>query len=556
MRLVKMDDAVKQGGAAGGSDSTSGQESVTQSPATPPAVDDTVKLSLSSKERVKNGLVALSLANLCMINAWFPALYDADFGYFNKLRVNTSTLLALAAVELGIAFSVWWAMGIVRHHRSRGLRWIRNLGFAYLLLQALDFLRINLLSLPMDHLVGWMKAPAGILGAATVLGLAVWRRHNVIQVVGVALGLLSPLAFFVLSRIVLLLLGIEHLEQHVGEPALQPLRAIQPGQPRIVWIIFDGTDQRVTFDQHPADLRIPALDRLRRESLYATNAYAPADATLLSMPSLISGQRCAQADFKSASDLTLTLADTNRVVAWSQLPSVFDAARELGINSAVVGWYHPYDRVLSRSLSYCAWYSRPENEPVRAPTFFGSACRQIGSLFGKFYLRYRFIQTCKESMGDSLSVVTNSNYGLVMLHLAPPHRPGVYNRATGQFTIRPQSRVEGYFSNLVLANDWLAKLRAELEQSGQANRTWIIFSADHSWRASRMYDGKRDLRVPFLVKVPGINQGVTYAPEFSTVLTHDLILAILRGEIVGQPDLVSWLDTHRAVLSKPSEGVD
>jgi hypothetical protein len=71
-------------------------------------------------------------------------------------------------------------------------------------------------------------------------------------------------------------------------------------------------------------------------------------------------------------------------------------------------------------------------------------------------------------------------------------------------------------------------------------------STDHSWRDSRVYDGRRDLRVPFCIKSPRENKSITYPGAFNTVLTHDLILAILRREIDSSASAVSWLDAHKS----------
>ena len=106
------------------------------------------------------------------------------------------------------------------------------------------------------------------------------------------------------------------------------------------------------------------------------------------------------------------------------------------------------------------------------------------------------------------------------------------------------SKVTAYFDNLVLADRELGKLRRAMEASGQWDKTWIILSADHSWRESKLYDGVRDYRVPYLVKPPGATAGTNYANAFNTVLTHDLILAMLRREITNQQDMEEWLDQH------------
>jgi hypothetical protein len=169
------------------------------------------------------------------------------------------------------------------------------------------------------------------------------------------------------------------------------------------------------------------------------------------------------------------------------------------------------------------------------------------------HVRQLYAEMCRDSQRVALSVVTNSTYGLTLLHLPPPHTPGIYDPYKKQITIWPTvgglgggPRLPGYLNNLMLADRNLGELRRAMEQAGQWDKTWIIFSADHSWRLSRSYDGRRDLRVPFLVKPPGANESITYSPQFNTVLTHGLILAILRGEISHAQNVADWLDAHRS----------
>jgi hypothetical protein len=60
-----------------------------------------------------------------------------------------------------------------------------------------------------------------------------------------------------------------------------------------------------------------------------------------------------------------------------------------------------------------------------------------------------------------------------------------------------------------------------------------------------------DHRVPFIVKLAGRREPVTYSESFNTVVTHDLILALLRGEVSGSDSVVTWLNNHRAVADSP-----
>ena len=60
-----------------------------------------------------------------------------------------------------------------------------------------------------------------------------------------------------------------------------------------------------------------------------------------------------------------------------------------------------------------------------------------------------------------------------------------------------------------------------------------------------------DHRIPFVLKLAGQKQGVTYEPEFNTVLTHDLILALLNGELRDAREVAAWLDQHRSIGESP-----
>jgi hypothetical protein len=263
--------------------------------------------------------------------------------------------------------------------------------------------------------------------------------------------------------------------------------------------------------------------------------------TIISMPALISGRRLSGVSYDGC-DLALKLADTQATNDWTALPSVFSQARELGVNTALVGWYVPYGRLLGCSLNYCSSYST--SQPVKLTTFGGSMEQEIASLASPFRNRRNFIDMCQNSLKDSLSVVADPTYGLILLHLPPPHAPGVYLPEKNEFTCMGLAQPASYFNNLVLADHELGALRRAMETSGQWDKSWVILSADHSWRKSQIYDGVRDYRVPFLVKPPGGGQSLTCCTEFNTVLTRDLILAILQGNITSQQEAATWLDTH------------
>ena len=250
----------------------------------------------------------------------------------------------------------------------------------------------------------------------------------------------------------------------------------------------------------------------------------------------------------SLRDLAVQFVITNGTYWCSRMPSVFSYARGLGVNTAVIGWYVPYAKLFGKDLNYCSWYPLPlyePYEPTHALTFGAAMWQQIQCLAGPLHVRQAFVDMYHQSLAESTSLVTNSTYGLVLLHMFPPHAPGIYLRDKDQFTVHNLDKVGGYFNNLALADRTLGQLRQALISSGKWDTTWIIVSADHSWRDAANYDGRRDYRVPFLVNPPGPNGPMVYTQAFNTVATRFLIQAILRGEITNTTQSVAdWLQAN------------
>jgi hypothetical protein len=512
----------------------------------------TILLPRPFKQKIKDGIVALSLANLCFANAWFTILYDTDRGYFNKLPIRTASTLALLINILWLTATVWLALRVWRRFQNRRLHFVLHLAFLVLLLIPVDFVRHQFFHIGDYQVMVFFQRPVVMFCSVVLLALVVWQHRRAARVAAVLVVILSPLALLTLAKIGLLLLGVMHLKQADYEPVLPPPTAVREGQPRVIWIIFDCTDYRVAFENRPEGVQLPEFDRLRGESLFCVNACSPHSSTITSMPALISGQRISSVGIASASDLNVRVADTGADTTWQKLPSVFAEARALGANTALVGWYHPYDRILGKGLNYCAWYPFPMFEPARAKTVAAAMRREIGCIPWAFHIRRIYISVCRDSLRESLSLVTNNIYGLTLLHLPPPHTPGVYLPEKDQFTFWGMSRHAGYLRNLALADKELGQMRRAMETSGQWDKTWLIISADHSVGAG-LFD-QHDTRVPFIVKPPGANEAITYSPTINTILTHDLILAILRGEITRQRELAPWLDEHGKPLPTSTIG--
>jgi arylsulfatase A-like enzyme len=85
-----------------------------------------------------------------------------------------------------------------------------------------------------------------------------------------------------------------------------------------------------------------------------------------------------------------------------------------------------------------------------------------------------------------------------------------------------------------------------MENGGTWDSTTVLFTSDHGYRDSESLDGKSDPRIPYLLKLAGQKEAVAYTPPFNAVLSADLLLAVLRGEIGDAASAKAWLDGNGA----------
>ncbi|MCX6626172.1 MAG: sulfatase-like hydrolase/transferase, partial [Candidatus Solibacter sp.] len=119
------------------------------------------------------------------------------------------------------------------------------------------------------------------------------------------------------------------------------------------------------------------------------------------------------------------------------------------------------------------------------------------------------------------------------------------NRKTGTFTLG-NSPIAGYIDSLALLDGTVGEMRRTMENAGAWDSTTVLFTSDHGYREAEALDGKSDPRIPYLLKLAGQKEAVAYTAQFNAVLTADLLLGVLRGEINDAASAKAWLDRNRA----------
>jgi hypothetical protein len=541
-------------------------------------------------------VIALSLANLCFINAWRSLLNPASnfYYYHRKILPPTVEYVALICAVLLLGFVIFFGITLIRRYENETVqRWAR---IAFVLM----------LSLPLYGLLTQLDSNLGRrLLRAVVTDEAVVRRLlasipltvcffilliallKVRRAVKVAIALILILAPFV---VLTFSMGVAAAMRYrnVGDPPSPALSERNRPGPRVLWMVFDELDFRVPFLQRPGTVKLPELDRLSSESLFASNAYPPGGETLLSIPALISGRLISEANRTGPEDLMIKFGDGTEPVSWRTQPNVFARARAEGFNTALFGWYHPYCRILGENINRCDWQGGvPAAQALADLTGAESVPQGWQSLSHYISLHFKtaaytiplaiFVFPQRLDVGDlerrkqvadldsiyrnTVQAAANPAIDLLLVHWTIPHPPNIYDRSTDQISV---AKNHSYLDNLELLDRTFGDLRREMESKGAWDNTAVVVTSDHWWRPvwrqhktwtaedEAIGGNTFDRRVPFILRMPGAgNTRVVFDKEFNTVLTQELLLAILRGEVSDTEAAAAWLEKNRSIGRSP-----
>ncbi|HEU5324151.1 MAG TPA: hypothetical protein VFX28_25345, partial [Methylomirabilota bacterium] len=225
------------------------------------------------RERPLDAIACLTVATLCFSQACRETLVHANWGFYNRTPLSAPILVALVASIVALAAVGFLGVRVIRRLPSPAWRRPAAATAAAVLLVALNFVRLTY-----ETLGRWVDAIGPLPWLALValtLALSLARPAPALRLMRRVVLATAPLA-----AVTLVLALWMFLEVAAGpvwrlvDPA--PLKTPAPSLRRVVWLVLEELDQRITFEARPAGLELPELDRLRRESLYADAARPPA----------------------------------------------------------------------------------------------------------------------------------------------------------------------------------------------------------------------------------------------------------------------------------------
>jgi hypothetical protein len=502
-------------------------------------------------------LVALSFANICYLRVWAELLtYRPWDTYLMTTPPRPVEYLALVCNIVLMAVLLTGLSMLARRvlpgkqFRFAEMAVVLGIFIPLNALRAVLSKQFPLLKSPLIELLGLRGVMIlGVCLAIAVLITVVFFHHKVAGAIIAILAALSPFCAVTFGQAAW---KAAHYDDTAYRNRLPAPHIVSTAKgPRILWVIADEWDYRLTFVDRNPSLQMPEVDRLLKTSLYAGDALPPGSETPISIPGYYSGKLAAEVRHDGARELKVKYHMSTGEVPWSSQPSVFSRARDLGVNTALLEWYHPTCRVLN-GLTYCNWWPMAMQHNSMGDSFWQILPNQTRSLFetNLFSLFGRSLTAAQQTgvyhamVGEAERLSIDRDFGFILVHLPIPHAPHVYNRKTGTFTLG-NSPIAGYIDSLALLDRTVGELRRTMEQAGVWDSTTVLLTSDHGYRDSEALDGKSDPRVPYILKLASQKDSVAYTQEFNTVLTADLLMDVLRGEITDPASAIAWLDRNR-----------
>jgi hypothetical protein len=545
-----------------------------------------LSVSQAARENLKNLLICFSIGNLCFLRRWYDLehLKERSMDYYRTAPANPTLLLATVIGAL-VLTGVFWLGWLWVKHRPTPAKWkLAHCVFLLTLIYPLESVR-RYWNTEADHPDPASNTALFVIEAILLVGLVLALLGNT-RIVGAARRVTLFLTLLIPSLLIdfgWARLSATPASAFAPKPPLPMLPAQNPR--RVIWMLFDEMDERMAFDLRRPAVELPELDRLMAESFVARDARQTAAWTTLAVPCLLSGRVYSRADLIDAGTLRVFPEGSSRGVSWHDEPNVFRRARDLGVNAALVGWHHPYCRVLGDSLVRCV--EVPSGTPTPALLRETSVADEglAQAVLFLFRLQFANLLDMLRASGDSITAISRDAYvqqrqqkqyfrirdqayaaasdrniGLLFAHFPAPHPLGIYDRRKHDFTLNKRL---GYADNLALVDRTVGEMRRALEQAGLWETTTLLITSDHGfrpdlWRShtgwtpemEELTQGGQSEKVPFIVKIGGQDRGVVFETPFLNVAASDLILAILNNRIATHEEIAAWMDGRSAIAGK------
>jgi len=320
-------------------------------------------------------------------------------------------------------------------------------------------------------------------------------------------------------------------------------------QPDVYLFIFDEWSYGRTFDGagHVRPEFVNLAELGSHCDVY-TDAHSPAAHTKNSIPRLLFET---DLKFTRSRGVPGFRTETGDWLPVGEMHGLFDRAAVQSMRTFMVGWYHPYRRLVDERVEF--------THSICQYDYFGSslAGRAAYHLIGitrrwlppldvfqdpwkrfedRVYARTQAPRTEEIHRLAKHIIRSVPEPTLAVFHYPVPHRPFIFDAAGArEIPILDERSEEGYAGNLAYTDKLIGELVETLRQTGKFDRSWLILTSDHSWRVDPRLPAEPSqaelTHVPLLIKRPRHDvPQVTTEPFTTTALGETVFGAILTAQ--------------------------
>lgn len=358
----------------------------------------------------------------------------------------------------------------------------------------------------------------------------------------------------------------------LNQPIIQKTYQVTVKNSKIFWIVFDELDQFLLFT-NDGSYRFNEFEKLKNQAIYAPYALQAGNCTNVSLPALTTGISVVDTTLINPFTIELTTRQGKKI-DWKKSKNIFQTAYSLGYNSALIGWYHPYDRILGKDLAYVSQEPFLSSKEKQSPTLqdFGTVfCNQIAfflnynfgklshilgikNLFPSQWIKKKQTTRCMKWYNSLLkqidTCIENPNLQLNFFHLPLPHYPTCYDPQTKKIALKKTK----YFDNVYLSEKILRYIRQSLEKKNLWDSSTIIVTSDHWLRTEKgfideyilqedasfqkLLEKRKAPYVPFLIKMPFQQSIRQIDTKISSLILHDIVVQIMNSTLETEDQVI------------------
>lgn len=320
---------------------------------------------------------------------------------------------------------------------------------------------------------------------------------------------------------------------------------------RTVVLLFDEFDFELAFAPGVRRDALPVLDRLRHESLFATNAFPPMHSTIMALPAMLTGRLVAEGRTSpEPGDVLVRFDQAANFERFSAQTTVFSRLRKAGLSSLRLSdALLPPVRMVGPADAdqVVAPYRIPRSMWQRVSGHLVALCASLPMAKGRGW-----DMALSNALGvpspsidiegvarQMVDLAGDAEADVIFMHLLLPHLPVVND--TSRRSFGAVSSVD-YRDNLPAVDRVVGEVVERLKEKGRLDSTQLLVVSDHFFRFKRAAFGVGDHRVPFVARFGDDARPIgDMAQPFNTVLLADMLMEVAAGRITSSAELEAWI---------------